>query len=79
MSMTRGKIELTKAAARSLIIACDALLERLDAERVRYDHQAKRNVTRPKSDGDYSYGSPESGALRRRSMDVTRILADLRK
>lgn len=79
MSMTRAKIEATKAAARTVIAACDALLERLDSERSRWDYQEQRNIVRPKDPNDHSWGSPESGTLRRKSMDLTRTLAELRK
>lgn len=79
MSMTRGKIEATKAAARELVIACDALLERLDAERATYNYHSKNYDIRPSTANDHSWGSPESGTLRRKSMDLTRTLANLRK
>ncbi len=62
MSMDRQTIKDTIKEARELIVAGQALLERLDAE----GHER-------------SWGSPESGTLRRRSMDLTRKLADLRK
>ena len=62
MSMDRKTIKETIKEARELVIAAQALLERLDAE-----------------EQDRSWGSPESGTLRRRSMDLTRKLAQLRK
>jgi len=62
MSMDRKTIKETIKEARELIVAGQALLERLEAE----NH-------------DRSWGSPESGTLRRRSMDLTRKLAQLRK
>jgi len=79
MSMTRGKIERAKAEARELVIACEALLERLDGERATYNYHSKQYDIRPSTANDYSYGSPESGTLRRKSMDLTRTLANLRK
>lgn len=79
MSMTRSKIEATITGAQQFITAAQSALERLDAERGTYDYQARVNVERPKTGGDYSYGSAESGTLRRKSMDLTRTLAELRK
>ena len=62
MSMDRQTIKDTIKQAREFVVAGQALLERLDAEK-----------------SDHSLGSPESGTLRRRSMDLTRKLAELRK
>lgn len=75
--MTRFKIAAAKELAQEFIERCDAALKQLDAE-------AKRNTWRTEPPGeatlhDYSYGSKPTGALRRRSMDLTRTLAELRK
>lgn len=74
MTMYRGKIERAKADAEEFIGACSEALARLDQE-------AAQSWSGPKAPSivDYSYGSPETGALRRRSMDLTRTLAELRK
>lgn len=80
--MNRSQIEASKQLAQEFITAADAALERLDSEQ----HE---RIDRWKSGGDdgrferrgtdYSYGSPETGALKRKSMDLTRSLAVLRK
>lgn len=74
MSMTRQKIEAAQAEARRFLEAADAALARLDEENTR------RIYPQPgPTPDDYSYGSAATGALRRRSMDLTRSLADLRR
>ena len=75
--MTRFKIAAAKALAQEFIERCDEAMKQLDRE-------AKRNTWRTQPPGestpyDYSYGSKPTGALRRRSMDLTRTLAELRK
>jgi len=74
MPMYRGKIERAKADAEEFIGYCNEALSRLDQE-------AERSWGGPKPPSivDSSFGSPETGALRRRSMDLTRTLAELRK
>lgn len=77
MSMNRAKIEAAKSLAQEFIERCDAAIAQLDVE-------ARRNTWRTDPPGqstpaDYSYGSKRTGTLRRRSMDLTRILAELRK
>lgn len=88
MTMTRSKIEGAKAEAQRFIEAADAALARLDVEAKRrdehYDYLAQRGHDGPRpaegtSPYDYSYGSKETGALRRASLDLTRNLAELRK
>ena len=88
MSMNRQAIEETIKQARELIVAGQAALERIDAETeerdVRYDLRASQGFDGPRlargpSYSDYSSGSKETGALRRKSMDLTRKLAELRK
>lgn len=85
MSMTLDKIKATRALAVQFIADADAL-----AAKLHDDHNPKRwndstlrweepaASTCPPGDA-YSYGSRESGQLRRRSMDLTRSLAELRK
>lgn len=74
--MTRFKIAAAKALAQEFIERCDAAMKQLDTE-------AKgRHWTTPPGEStpyDYSGGSKPTGALRRRSMDLTRTLAELRK
>lgn len=75
MSMYRGRIETAKREAEDFIGACNEALARLDRENERsWDGKKK-----PPSVIDYSYGSAETGALRRKSMDLTRTLSELRK
>lgn len=73
MTMYRGKIEAAKAEALDFIGACDEALTRLNTEN---EGWKGRDFSTP---ADHSFGSPETGALRRKSMDLTRILAELRK
>lgn len=76
MSMTRSTIESAKVQALAFIEACDAALARLDRDLVpRWSGEAAR----PPSPSDFSYGSKETGTLRRRSMELTRQLAELRR
>jgi len=80
--MNRGQIEASKQLAKEFIKAADAALGRIDSEQL-------ERIERWKLDGldgrferrstDYSYGSSETGAVRRKSMDLTRSLAELRK
>lgn len=76
MSMYRGKIEAAKAEAEAFIGSCKEALARLDHENSGYGY---REEPKAASHSDYSFGSPETGALRRKSMDLTRTLAELRK
>lgn len=71
MSMTRHKIAVAKSIAQEFIERCDDATAQLDKEARGYD--------RERSGYDASYGSKRTGTLRRRSMDLTRILAELRK
>lgn len=86
--MNRGQIEASKQLAQEFITAADAALGRLDAENESradwYADRHARGIDEPTpphgpQPGDYSYGSPETGALKRKSMDLTRSLAVLRK
>ena len=83
--MNRSQIEASKQLAQEFITAADAALGRLDHELEqrgnRYDYDKKSYVAEPAkpSPADYSYGSKETGALKRKSMDLTRSLAVLRK
>lgn len=72
MSMDRKTIEETITLASELVVAGQAAIERLNAENAERINPGKRP-------SDHSYGSKETGALRRKSMDVTRKLAELRK
>lgn len=87
MSMTRAKIEGSIQDARRFIVTAQAAVERLNAEnegRAEWygaRHAAGIDEPQPSIDrtpDDYSYGSPETAALRRHSMDLTRSLAALR-
>jgi len=77
--MTRIKIENAKLEAARFIVAADELMDELDRDALEpryYDEPGKVRATSP---NDYSWGSAASGTLRRRSMDLTRTLAQLRK
>lgn len=86
--MNRATIEAAQAEARRFLEAADAALARLDEEvswrDARYDSQAKHGYDGPRpapgaGPDDHSYGSAATGTLRRRSMDLTRSLAQLRR
>lgn len=88
MSMNRQTIKDAKAEAQTFITACDEALARLDEEVQgrdhHYDMRAKQGYNGPRpGEGatpfDQSYGSKQTGTLRRKSMDLTRILATLRR
>ena len=88
MSMTREKIIAAQAEASRFIKAGDAALSQLNAESQRRDEwNAERyaaGISEPTpppgpQPDDYSYGSKETGALRRASLDLTGTLAELRK
>ncbi len=88
MSMTRQKIEDSIKEARRFIVTAQAALERLNAEKegrnAWYEERYGAGISEPtpspdRSPDDHSWGSPETGALRRHSLDLTRILANLRK
>lgn len=74
MSMNRKTIEAAKAEAATFISACDDALARLDEEAA-FGWRGGRKPT----PGDHSYGSKQTGTLRRKSMDLTRLLAQLRR
>lgn len=86
--MTRANIEAARAEAQRFIKAADDALARLDEENAHRDESAAWRAAHG-YDGpvapsgpaphDYSYGSKATGTLRRRSMDLTRTLADLRR
>ncbi|WP_461169294.1 hypothetical protein [Arthrobacter sp. Z1-15] len=77
MSMNRQTIKEAKAEAQTFIKACDEALTRLDEELER-NNRRRAEVSRPKP-SDHSWGSAKTGTLRRKSMDLTRILATLRR
>lgn len=88
MSMTREKIIAAQAEASRFIKAGNAALSRLNAEiESRDEWNAERyaaGINEPTPPpgphpDDYSYGSAQTGSLRRASMDLTRTLAELRK
>ncbi|ATW59920.1 hypothetical protein SEA_WALTZ_43 [Arthrobacter phage Waltz] len=83
MPMTRKNINAARLKAKRFIRDADAALARLDAEnehRGAWDPNIERYVgaPRPAQPHDRSGGSPETGQLRRTSMDLTRALATLR-
>lgn len=84
--MNRKNILDTKALCLELASLCDDALDRLDDEIKKWndgeDMRKKMNNIEPTyrlvNLSDVSFGSKETGALRRRSMDLTRQLAKLR-
>jgi hypothetical protein len=78
MSMNRKTIEESIKQAREFIVAGQAAIERLDFEKSGYGYRDEENW-RPQAHDRFITGSAESGNLRRRSMDLTRKLAELRK
>jgi hypothetical protein len=88
MTMTRSKIEDSITEARRFIVKAQAAIERIDAENEERDtrfqqrYEAGINEAAPPigpQPHDHSWGSAETGALRRASLDLTRNLAELRK
>ena len=86
--MTRQNIEESIKEARRFIVTAQAAIERLNGEKEArndwYEERFAQGIDEPqppieRQPEDYSYGSPETGALRRHSMDLTRKLAELRR
>lgn len=80
--MNRGQIEASKQLAQEFIKTADAALARIDTEQLERIERWKANGDDgrfEKRSTDHSWGSPETGALKRKSMDLTRSLAVLRK
>lgn len=73
--MTRDKIEAARDEATRFLLAADEALTQLDRE----NSATWRRDPVEASPGDHSYGSAATGTLRRRSMDLTRALSELRK
>ena len=78
MSMNRKTIQDSMKQAREFIIAGQAAIDRLDLEKSGYGYRDQDNA-KPEPHDRFIVGSRASGALRRRSMDLTRTLAELRK
>lgn len=83
MAMVRWQIEKARAEALAFAGHCEILLIELDEklDRQRYDSDKREwvKVEVKPAPGDMSWGSKASGTLRRKSMDLTRMLADLRR
>ena len=77
--MTREKIEAAMAAANTFIDACEEALDQIDLEVARRHEQYPEHADGAPRGSDHSFGSAATGALRRRSMDLTRTLAELRR
>lgn len=77
MSMNRKAIQDSIKHAREFIVAGQAAIERLDAEGSQSVDPGEGWT--PKGSDRFYVGCSESGTLRRRSMDLTRKLAELRK
>ncbi|WGH21417.1 hypothetical protein SEA_EMOTION_68 [Arthrobacter phage Emotion] len=79
MSMTRRKIMDARAEALRFVVAADDAIVRIDRDALEpkpWDEPGTERLAKP---GDHSWGSAATGTLRRRSMDLTRSLSDLRK
>lgn len=79
--MNRGSIEEVRRLTVEVSFLCGEALEMLDIEldaRNEYAFVCDEEGRDP-SPADHSYGSPETAALRRRSMDLTRALARMRR
>ena len=79
MSMTRSKIEAGMTDAIRFIEKSKKALARLDKEAQEREGRRMTPSVTKFSPHDYSYNSPETAALRRASLDLTRTLAELRK
>ena len=79
MSMHRAQIERVSNLCRAVVDACDLALQQLDTE-VQERHERHPEIWggKPRAD-DHSYGSAATATLRRRSMDLTRALAEMRR
>jgi hypothetical protein len=75
MAMTRKEITESIALAEEFITAGKQLFVRIDYEKSGYGY-GEPKMPEPH---DKSWSSPQSGTLRRKSMDLTRKLAALRK
>lgn len=77
MSMNRHEIKAAIRQANEFISAAEDALEELDAD---YSQRVlPGNGWTPQGSDRFIVGTAASGALRRRSMDLTRKLAELRK
>lgn len=78
--MNRGQIIKVKGLAKEVVALCDAAIARMDADREAYEQRwGSDGSVRPRGPLDILNGSKESGALRRRSLDLTRALSEMRK
>jgi len=74
--MNRQRIEYVRRLAREVYTLCDAALDAINLEARATAEFMERDYERP---SDRSSGSAETATLRRRSMDLTRALADMRR
>lgn len=79
MAMNRKQIEEVAGLCMELQAACTKAMEQIDHERIQRAYWQQDGEPAEPSPGDQSYGSRATGALRRKSMDMTRALADLRR
>lgn len=73
--MTRLEIERTKNLAREFMDSCDAVIRAMNEGDYRHDGEDWKKVSVDR----FNSGRKETGALRRKSLDLTRALADLRR
>lgn len=72
----KAELKAVAKLAREVADLADATVKEADENR-EWDHEARKTVTRPR--WPWHGGTKTTGALRRRSMDLTRALAQLRK
>lgn len=78
MSMTRADIISARREAQNFIKKCDDALDQLNREVKNRIDFYEFDEHKPKP-SDYSFGSKQTGALRRSSLDLSRSLSELRK
>lgn len=75
--MNRQRIEYVRRLAREVYTLCDVALDAINLETSATAEFMERDYSELPS--DRSSGSAATATLRRRSMDLTRALADLRR
>lgn len=76
MAMDRSTVNKLRVLLDEVDSLCIEFLAEIDTQQ-RWDHEERKYVT---ESVDYlTTGSKTTGALRRRSLDLTRLLADMRK
>ena len=79
MSMHRAQIEYVSNLCRAVMDACDLALQQLDTEAQGRHERHPEIWDGKRRANDYAYGSAATATLRRRSMDLTHALAEMRR